>query len=116
MVNVLKVSNKMAYSNSAAPDETAPSSLIMSYSVCHSTKCFKKQQHKKQNLSKKKKKKKCMEYSLEILVYIPSPKYTYRFYPAFHYAVAQDTVCSNSPLTHRDIFTFICGQIQQMTN
>ena len=37
-----KVSDKMAYANSADPDQTAP--------VCISIKYFKKELHKKQNL------------------------------------------------------------------
>ena len=43
-----KVSNKMTYANSANPDQTAPegSSLIRVYTVCHSTKYFKKQLQK----------------------------------------------------------------------
>ena len=39
-----KVSDKIAYANSVDPDQTAllRSSLIMIYTVCHSTKYFKK--------------------------------------------------------------------------
>ena len=48
----------MAYANSVDPDQI---SLIWVYSVCHSTKYFKKQLQKKQYLSKKKKK---MEWSV----------------------------------------------------
>ena len=42
----------MAYANSADPDQTAPegAAWIRVYTVCHSTKYFKKQLHKKQNL------------------------------------------------------------------
>ena len=44
----------MAYANSADPDQTAPQeqSDQVLYTVCHSTKYFKKQLHKKQNLGK----------------------------------------------------------------
>ena len=55
-----KVSDKIAYTNKADPDQTAHeeqldlrSSLIRVYTVCHSTMYFKKQVHKKQNLGKK---------------------------------------------------------------
>ena len=54
-ISYTKVSDKMAYANSADPDQTAPerSSLIRVYTVCHSTKYFKKELHKKQNLGQK---------------------------------------------------------------
>ena len=41
----------MAHANSADPDQTAPG-LIRVYTVCHSSRFFKKQMHKKQNLGK----------------------------------------------------------------
>ena len=40
----------MAYANSADPDQSAPEGV---YTVCHSTKSFKKQLHKNQNLGQK---------------------------------------------------------------
>ena len=48
-----KVFDKLAYVNSVDPDQTAPSSLIRVYTVCHSNKYFKKQLHRKQNLGLK---------------------------------------------------------------
>ena len=46
-----KVADKMAYANSANPDQTAPEGgLIRVYTFCYSTKHFKKQVHKKQSL------------------------------------------------------------------
>ena len=50
-----KVSDKMAHANSVDPDQTAPewSSLIRVYTVCHSTKYFRKQHNKKQNIGQK---------------------------------------------------------------
>ena len=45
-----KVSDKVAYANSADPDQTV---LIKVYTVCHSIKYFKKQNHKMQNLNQK---------------------------------------------------------------
>ena len=56
--------DKMAYTNSEDPDQTAPASGAVwsgSYTVCHSTKYFKKQLHKKQNLGKKKYGIKCLK-------------------------------------------------------
>ena len=47
----------MAYANSADPDQ----SLIRIYTVCHSTKYFKKQLHQKQKLCQK-----CTEQSVRI--------------------------------------------------
>ena len=48
-----KVSDKMEYANSADPDQTAPEGgLIRVYTVCHSTKHFKKQLHKKKGKKK----------------------------------------------------------------
>ena len=44
-------SDKMAYTNSVDPDQTAR--LISVYTVCLSNKYFKKELHKKQNLSQK---------------------------------------------------------------
>ena len=53
-ISYTKVSDEIAYSYSADPDQTAPrSSLIRVYTVCHSNKYFKKQLHKKQNLGQK---------------------------------------------------------------
>ena len=59
MVNILKLSytklsDKMSYANIADSDQTASEgSLVRVYTVCHSTKYFKKQLHKKQDLGKK---------------------------------------------------------------
>ena len=54
-VNVLKFcTSKCLYTNIADPDQTAPwSSLIWVYTVCYSTKYFKKELHKKQNFGQK---------------------------------------------------------------
>ena len=50
-----KVSYKMAYANSADPDQTAPGAVWSgSSTVWHSTKCFKKQFPIKRNLGLKK--------------------------------------------------------------
>ena len=54
-----KVSDKMAYANSADPDQTA---LIEVCTVYHSTKYFKKELHKKQNLGKKMYEIKCSKF------------------------------------------------------
>ena len=43
----IKGFDKMAYANSADPDQTAPEGV---YTVCHSSKYFQKQLYKKQNL------------------------------------------------------------------
>ena len=49
-----KVSDKMAYANSADPDQTAPEGAVWSGLHClPSIKYFKKQLHKKQNLGLK---------------------------------------------------------------
>ena len=61
------VSDKMAYANNVDPDQTARSSLIRVYTVCHSTLYFKKQLPKKQNLGQKN----VWNKVLEILVYLP---------------------------------------------
>ena len=53
-----KVSDKMTYTNSADPDQTAPEEA---YTVCNCTQYFKKQLHKKQNLGQN-----CMELSVQI--------------------------------------------------
>ena len=47
--------DKITYANSVVPDQTAPkrSSLIRVYTVCQSTKYFKKQLHKKKKISPK---------------------------------------------------------------
>ena len=50
-ISYTKVPDEMAYANSADTDQTAPCNLIRVYTVCHSTKYFKKQVYKKQNLS-----------------------------------------------------------------
>ena len=52
-ISYTKVSDKMAYANSADPDQTALERAVQSGSTlfCHFTKYFKKQLHKKQNLS-----------------------------------------------------------------
>ena len=53
-ISYSKVVDRTAYANSADPDQTATrSSRIKVYTVCHSTKYFKKQLHKKQNLGPK---------------------------------------------------------------
>ena len=49
------MSDKMAYAKSADPDQTAPKGQSdRVYTVCHSTKHFKRQLSKKQNLRLKK--------------------------------------------------------------
>ena len=49
-----KVSDKMAYTNSSDSDQAAPEGhLIRVYTVCHSTRYFKKQLYKKQTLGQK---------------------------------------------------------------
>ena len=72
-----RISDKMAYANSADPDQTFRSSLIKVYTVCHSTlKHSEKQMHKIQNLSKKKKKKKkkdtdVLKKAIKIIGHLP---------------------------------------------
>ena len=53
-ISYTKVPDKMAYANSADPDLTALSGASdQVYTVCYSTKDFKKPLHKKQNFGKK---------------------------------------------------------------
>ena len=64
-ISYTNVSDKMAYANSANPDQSAPEGV---YTVCHSTKSFNKQLHKNQNLSQK-----SMRKVFEILGHLPYP-------------------------------------------
>ena len=45
-----KVFDKIRYANSVDPDQTASLGAVRVYTVCHTTKYFKKQLYKKQTL------------------------------------------------------------------
>ena len=58
-----KVSDKMTYTNSVDPDQTAPSgAVIRVYTVCHSTKYLKKLLHKKTKFKPKEYGIKCSKF------------------------------------------------------